>query len=228
MKIRSRLLVRIGATAFCAGMWLLFRTLKLDFHEEVPNANPYSLSTTGCFLYSVWHDSMIIPAFGGKHLRTAALISQHRDGSFVAQVLRLLGITTIRGSTNRISLGSIRTLIKATADKHIVITPDGPRGPRREMSMGIAYLASRTGRAVVPTAYACTSCWTVRGSWTDQVIPKPFSTVFLLGATPIYVPADLDNAQLREQVALIQAAMDRLEAAAQHLLALRKPGSKSA
>lgn len=138
LKIRSPILIKLAAVVFTAAMWLLFRTLKLDFREDRPDTNPYSPSTRNCFLYCVWHDSMIVPTFGGKHRRTAALTSQHTDGSFVAQVLRLVGISTIRGSTNRISPGTIRTLIKTAEDKHIVITPDGPRGPRREMSVGIA------------------------------------------------------------------------------------------
>ena len=198
-------------------MWLLFRTLKLDFRADRPETNPYSPSTRNCFLYCVWHDSLIVPTFAGKHRRTAALTSQHTDGSLVAHVLRLVRIATIRGSTNRISPGTIRTLIKTAADKHIVITPDGPRGPRREMSVGIAYLASRTGRAVVPTAYSCTRCWRVRGSWTDLLIPKPFSRVFLLAAAPIEVPAELDSNQLQEHSVVIQAEMDRLNAAAECL-----------
>ncbi len=135
----------------------------------------------------------------------------------MAQVLRLVGISTIRGSTNRISPGTIRTLIKTAEDKHIVITPDGPRGPRREMSVGIAYLASRTGRAVVPTAYSCARCWRIRGSWTDLLIPKPFSKVFLLAADPIEVPAELDSTHLQEHAALIQEEMGRLNATAECL-----------
>ena len=215
MKIRSPILIKLAALSFTAAMWLLFRTLRMAFHEDTPDTNPYSRSTKNCFLYCVWHDSMLVPAFGGKHRRTAALTSQHADGSFVAQVLRSVGISTIRGSTNRISPGIIRTLIKTAADKHIVITPDGPRGPRREISVGIAYLASRTGRAVVPTAYSCTRCWRIRGSWTDLLIPKPFSKVFLLAADPIEVPAELDSTQLQEHVASIQTEMDRLNAAAE-------------
>ncbi len=209
--------MKLAAAVFTACVWLLFRTLRREFHEETPNTNPYSKSTRSCFFYCVWHDSMLIPAFGGRHRRTAALTSQHMDGSFVAQVLRLVRITTIRGSTNRISSGTIRTLIKTAADKHIVITPDGPRGPSRKMSVGIAYLASRTGRAIVPTAYSCTRCWRIRGSWTDLLIPKPFSKVFFLGGKPIEVPADLDTSHLQEHVALIQTEMDRLNADAERL-----------
>ena len=217
LKIRSPILIKLAAVAFAAVMWLLFRTLKLDFRQEAPNTNPYSPSTRDCFLYCVWHDSMIVPTFAGKHRRTAALTSQHTDGTLVAQVLRAVGMSTIRGSTNRISPGAIRKLIETAADKHIVITPDGPRGPRREMTTGIAYLASRTGRAVLPTAYSCTRCWKIKGSWTDLLIPKPFSTVFLLSAAPVEVPADLDVAHLQEHVAVIQSEMDRLSAAADRL-----------
>ncbi|MFP6612289.1 MAG: lysophospholipid acyltransferase family protein [Pirellulales bacterium] len=224
MKIRSPILIKFGAVVFAAAMWLLFRTLKLDIREDAEDTNPYSPSTRDRFLYCVWHDSMIVPTFGGKHRRTAALTSQHTDGSFVAQVLRVVGMSTIRGSTNRIRPSAIRALIKTAEDNHIVITPDGPRGPRREMSVGIAYLASRTGRGVVPTAYSCTRCWRIRGSWTDLLIPKPFSKVFLLAAKPIEVPAELDSTHLQEHVALIQAEMDRLNLVAEGLANGAKPG----
>ena len=224
LKIRSPFLIKFAAVGFTAAMWLLFRTLRLVLREDTPDTSPYSRSTRDCFFYCVWHDSMVVPTFGGKHFRTAALTSQHMDGSFVAQVLRLVGISTIRGSTNRISPGAIRTLIKTAEDKHIVITPDGPRGPRRTMSVGITYLASRTGRAIVPTAYSCARCWRIRGSWTDLLIPKPFSKVFLLAADPIEVPANLDSAHLQEHGALIQAEMDRLNAAAECLANGTKSG----
>ncbi len=189
----------------------------MDFRQQTPDTNPYSKSTQHCFLYCVWHDSMIVPTFGGRHRRTAALTSQHMDGSFVAHVLRFVGISTIRGSTNRISPGAIRKLIKTAESKHLVITPDGPRGPRRKMSVGIVFLASHTGRAIVPTAYSCTRYWTIPGNWTDLVIPKPFSKVFLMAADPVEVPAELDSSQLREQADLIQSTMDSLNSTAECL-----------
>lgn len=164
---------------------------------------------------------MVIPTFSGKHECTTALISQHTDGSFVAQVLRLNRIAAVRGSTNRISAGAIRELMKRTEDQHIVITPDGPRGPNRRVSTGIAFIASRTGRAVVPTAYACSRYWRIKGSWTDLIIPKPFAKVFLLGGDPIYVTAGRTTDQLQTDVAIIQTEMDRLN---ERALALSQPG----
>ena len=217
MKIRSPLLIKLSAAAFAAVLWLLFRMLKLNLSEETPGTNPYAASPRERFIYCVWHDSMVIPAFAGKHRFTAALTSRHADGSFVAHVLRCVGVSTIRGSTNRMGAGAMRQLMRATEDKHLVITPDGPRGPRRQVSTGIAFLASRTGRAVVPTAYSCVRCWRITGSWTNLIIPKPFTQVYLLAGEPIKVPPDLGCDELQQHVARIQAEMDRLNDTAERL-----------
>ncbi len=91
-----------------------------------------------------------------------------------------------------------------------MVTPDGPRGPRRKMSIGIVFLASHTGRAVIPTAYSCSRCWKIKGSWTDLVIPKPFAKVYLLGGRPVEVPAELEREELRQYATVIQTEMDRL------------------
>ena len=224
MKIRSRWLVSLSAGAFASALWLLFRTVKVVLREETPGANPYVRSSVERFLFCVWHDSMVMATFGGKQHSAAALTSRHTDGSFVAEVLRRVGVSTIRGSTNHIGPGAMRQLMRAAENKHIGITPDGPRGPRRRMSIGIAFLASRTGRAVVPTAYSCSRCWTVPGSWTDLVIPKPFAKVFLMGGKPIKVPADVDTSQLQQYADQIQAEMDRLNTAAELLSASASAG----
>ncbi len=218
MKLDSPLLIKLQAVVFTAGMWLLFRTLRIEVRESVPGTNPYSPDTKESFFYSVWHDSMLIPTFAGKHRRSAALTSRHTDGSMVAHVLRLVGMSTIRGSTNRISPGAIRELIKTAENKHIVITPDGPRGPRREMSVGITYLASRTGRAIIPTAFSCTRCWKIKGSWTDLVIPKPFAKIYLLMAAPAEVPPELDTDSLQKYKDGIQKEMDKINDLAAELV----------
>ncbi|MBN1591395.1 MAG: DUF374 domain-containing protein [Pirellulales bacterium] len=227
MKIRSPLLTSLAARLFATAIWLLFRTLRVSLREETPGTNPYAKSPRERFLYCVWHDSMLIPAFAGKHRSVAALTSQHADGSFVAQVLRSVGMATIRGSTNHIGPGAMRQLMRATEDKHLVLTPDGPRGPRRQMSVGIAFLASRTGRAVIPTASSCARCWMIPGSWTDLMVPKPFTKVFLLGGAPIVVPPGLGGKELRPYVDRIQVEMDRLNEAAELLAKAVRSGGLS-
>lgn len=166
---------------------------------------------------------MVLPVFGGIHWCTTALTSQHSDGSFVARVLRFRNIPAVRGSTNRIRTGAIRELMHSAESRHLVITPDGPRGPNRQMSTGIAYLASRTGRAVVPSGFACSRYWRWKGSWSDLIIPKPFAKVVMIAGDPIYVPSDLGNRELKSHVENIQAAMDRLDAEAKAELSGQTP-----
>lgn len=212
MRLKSRLLTALGAMLFVAAVRLLFRTIKLRFEEESPGVNPYDPAVRQRFLYCVWHDSVVLPLFAGTHHATSALTSKHADGAFVAAVLEQLRIKVIRGSTNRMPLAALRGLIDGTGLDHFVITPDGPRGPARVATAGMVYLASRMGLAVVPTAFHCSSCWKVPGSWTHLIIPKPFSTVVLMAGPPLVIPPEIQHSELASYVQRIQSEMDRLSA----------------
>ena len=216
MRIRSPLLIRLGAFLFANAMRVLFWTLRLDV-RTTRDANPYAASGEPRFLYAVWHDSIVMAAFGGKHVRTKALTSHHRDGSFVAGVLDTIGVPAVRGSTGNRGQSALREILTNARGSDIVMTPDGPRGPRRQISRGTVFLASRSGRAIVPTAFTCEKSWTIRGSWTDLVIPKPFSKVFLLAGDPIEVPAGVSRDKLAEYALHIQGHMDCLDSHASQL-----------
>ena len=181
----------------------LFKTLRLRFHTA-EKTNPYLIEGDDRFIYCVWHDQLLIPIFGGKHRHTAALVSQNQDGGLVAAGLRSAGIQPVRGSTSRGGAQAMRQLIQESLGNHIVMTPDGPRGPRREMSAGVVFLASHSGRAIVPSAFTCERGWRFGVGWTDLLVPKPFSKVHLLTGEPIHIPPDAD---LRAELARVAAAM---------------------
>ena len=210
MKIRNKVTIWLAAAAFTIAMRLLFRTLRLEFRLEHPGTSPYGQPNGESYIYCLWHDSIVIAAFGGEQRNSLALTSRHTDGSFVAEVLRLINVKTIRGSTNRITPAAVRELIRASKTRNIVIAPDGPRGPNHQMSAGIVHLASSTGQAVIPTAYSCNRCWRIKGSWSDLIVPKPFARVYLLAAKPVYVPADLPSDGRQEYLANLQSEMNRL------------------
>jgi lysophospholipid acyltransferase (LPLAT)-like uncharacterized protein len=155
---------------------------------------------------------MIVPIFAGRHICSSALVSRHHDGSYIAGILRIVGMSSVRGSTRNGGASAVRQMMTTAKDKHIVITPDGPRGPRRKMQNGIVFLASHTGRAIVPTGYACIRSWRIRGSWTDLMIPKPFTKVFLVAGEPIRVPPDLSRREVARYTLLVQDEMERVAA----------------
>jgi lysophospholipid acyltransferase (LPLAT)-like uncharacterized protein len=209
--------VRFAGLCFATSLWALFRTLKLKL-LTTEHANPYASNGDNRFLFAVWHDSAVIAAFGGKHARTVALTSRHRDGLFVATVVNFAGVSVVRGSTGASGGRALRELLRVARSRNIVITPDGPRGPSRTMSRGIIFLSSRTGNPIVPTAFACSRCWHIPGNWTSLAVPMPFSRVVLLAGEPIQIPARLCTTQINHFVSLVQSAMDDMDRLAHELI----------
>ena len=170
----------------------------------------------------------MIAAFGGRHEQTVALTSRHRDGAFVAAVIRVAGVGTVCGSTGVSGGRAMRTMIRIARHQDIVIAPDGPRGPNRRMSKGIVFLASKTGSSIIPTAFACSRYWRIRSTWTSLVIPVPFSRVILLAGAPIHIPDGITQQEIEHYVGVVQLAMDQLDAKAGQLnkrkVACERPG----
>ena len=96
LKIRTRILNELlAATAVGLGR-MLYRTLRVKVIEADPSTNPYTGSREGV-IYLVWHDAILTPLFAGEHRADSALVSKHRDGSFLAASLRRLRIGLVRG-----------------------------------------------------------------------------------------------------------------------------------
>lgn len=219
MKIRSPFLIRTAARCLTAGIRLLFKTLHVEVCLQTPGTNPYEPTGGERFIYCIWHDGILGPTFGGPQSQVAALTSQHTDGTLVADVLSCVGITPIRGSSSRGGARAVKQMMQAACNHHIVIATDGPRGPRREVKDGIVYLAAQTGRAIVPVVFDGEACWYARGKWTDLVVPKPFSKVFVLAGRPIRVPKRLTKDARAEWKTTVQSAMDLLDADVKRLAA---------
>ncbi len=217
MKIRSRRLIRFlarGVAVVCRG---LFASTRIEILAAQPGLSPYEDSGDQKCLYCIWHDAILGPIFGGRCVDMAALVSLHGDGSYVADALECVGITPIRGSSSRGGAAAVREMLDAARDKDIAIATDGPRGPRRKVKYGIVYLASQTGRPIVPTAFSARRAWRVRGRWTDLLIPKPFTKIWLIGGEPIFVPSGLSREELSVHRDKVQLAMDELTARADRL-----------
>ena len=212
MKIRSPfanwLVARLGTYL----IRMLFWTIRVEHHCAVESATPYRKPTDGQrYCFCLWHDAIVACVYSLKTYKLGGLISRHQDGTYLAHAARLAGITPVRGSASRGGAQATRQLIDQP-DLHVCITPDGPRGPRRVMKDGIVYLASRTGRPVVPNTVIGTNCWSIPGGWSDMLIPKPFSRLLLIAGTPIDIPAEISRAEISKVTKQIQLEMDRLDA----------------
>ena len=75
------------------------------------------------------------------------LLSRHRDAEILSYAAYHLGFDFVRGSTNRGGVAALRELLAKSRHMHLTITPDGPRGPRRQLAPGCVYLGLETGAA---------------------------------------------------------------------------------
>ena len=210
MKIKQSWLAGWAGWLTGLGIRLLFGTLRLEVRLATEGTSPYDPTATERFLYCVWHDQILVGTFARRSPFAAALVSRHRDGAFLCGALKVMGMAQVRGSSSRGGSRAAREAFEVLQERHIAITPDGPRGPRREMKNGIIYLASRTGCRIAPTAAAAKRAWSPRGSWTDLMIPCPFSRTWLLIGEPFSVPPDLDHDGLEHYAGVLQRAMDSL------------------
>jgi lysophospholipid acyltransferase (LPLAT)-like uncharacterized protein len=131
---------------------LLRLTLRVEYINKSPldNASSKGSGSIVCF----WHSRLLMMPFAKKWDPIKVLISQHRDGEFIARVIQFFNVGTIRGSYKKMSISSLREIIgnlKAGID--IAITPDGPKGPRYAVKNGIIDLARLSGKTIVPVTY---------------------------------------------------------------------------
>lgn len=211
MKIRSRLLTKVIAFLGVMFTRLLFKTCRFRVVLEEPGINPYDLTGERRYLYCVWHDQIVMTVFSGRPKKMAGLVSGHQDGSYLAHAMQLLGIAAIRGSSKRGGSRAMGELLQRVREFHVAITPDGPRGPRHHLKTGIVFLASHSGRAIIPTAYACRRAWRIRGNWTDMMLPSPFTVIYARGGPPFFVPPGIERDDLDRYAKRLEEEMQRLE-----------------
>ncbi len=162
-------------------------------------------------IHALWHGRMLlaIPAYRGEDMTTLA--SNSGDGDLAGTLVEGYGYRCIRGSKSQGGARALRAMIGALrAGSNVVITPDGPRGPRHSMNPGIAWMARATGFAVLPTGFAVDRAWYL-SSWDRYTVPKPFARVALAYGEPIYIerrasPEELERAteRIRSEIMLAE------------------------
>jgi lysophospholipid acyltransferase (LPLAT)-like uncharacterized protein len=93
-------------------------------------------------------------------------------------------------------------MIRASRNCHIAVVPDGPRGPRRHVELGLVYLAARTGLPLVLMGIGYDRPWRLK-TWDRFAVPRPWSRAVLVTLPPVQIPADSGKEQLeayRQQV----------------------------
>jgi lysophospholipid acyltransferase (LPLAT)-like uncharacterized protein len=139
----------------------------------------------------LWHNRLAITSFilyrYAKQFTYAALVSNSRDGELISTLVE----SYKEGRTIKVPHHSrheaLRMLIRHLQEKDdvVIITPDGPRGPRYQVKPGIALAAVSTGAQIVPFTWQANRFWQLN-SWDRLRFPKPFSTIQVFFKDPTH------------------------------------------
>jgi len=155
-----------------------------------------------------WHDQLLMMVTIYKGPGAKILISRSRDGELIARTVSYFGQGAVRGSSSRGGREAFREMLKfAELDVDLAVTPDGPKGPRRQIKDGVIQMARISGRPIVPLIYVCSRGYRFR-SWDRFLLPYPFARAVYCYGAPQYFSRDQPLEECRQR---LQQAMDEAQ-----------------
>ena len=128
---------------------LLYGTLR------VRHVDAHKIEELSQYIFTFWHEHLFVMLHARYRRPIQVLVSQSRDGEYIASTFSHYHVDVSRGSTTRGGSAALRDMIRAArSGSNIVFTPDGPKGPRRMLKEGVIWAAQSTGLPIVPVAFS--------------------------------------------------------------------------
>ncbi len=158
-----------------SGMYVLpliisayINTLRIKINN-IPEADSNSV-------YIFWHSKMLVGWWLFKNNKSAALVSQSKDGDILNNILTKWKYNVVRGSNSKGSREALTQMINLVKQSYsAVITPDGPRGPAGEIKNGALIISNKCSVPVIPVRITYSKKKILENSWDKFEIPLPFS-----------------------------------------------------
>lgn len=180
---------------------LVYKTSEWSFkNNEIVDAY---IQQNKPIIIAFWHGHLLMMNCAWNRVTPFnMLISNHRDGKLISKITQNFGILVTNGSTDRQGFAAARELIAKLKQGHAIgITPDGPRGPREQVSDGILQLARLAKADIIPMAYSSTNM-RVLSTWDQFRLAFPFGKgVFMIGS-PVSYRHDIEQMRIALQQAM--------------------------
>jgi lysophospholipid acyltransferase (LPLAT)-like uncharacterized protein len=148
-------------------------------------------------------------------MKLGFMISPSVDGEAGAMAAQRIGGHIVRGSSNYTGARALRDFYLAVVKDQVslLITPDGPRGPRYKAKSGALLIAQLSGKPILPISYAA-SCAFKLTAWDRFLLPVPFSRIVIAVGEPMKVPKVMKPEELQPMQDKLGAELDALYALA--------------
>ena len=171
------------------------------------------------YIQAFWHGHLLMMTYGCARQKMVAMISEHRDGELIARTMSHFGHRAVRGSTTSGGAAALRAAVRALREGNdVAFTPDGPKGPRHTVQMGVIQASRLSGAPIVPVIFAASRA-KVFGSWDAFVLPYPFSRGVFVYGEPVTVPTDCGEDAMESARLTLEQRMRDLSKRAETLAA---------
>ena len=162
------------------------------------------------FIAVFWHSRILFSSWYFKTYPICAMISRHSDGELAVDTIRRMGMSSVRGSTTSGGSEAFRQLIKMIKKgSNAAITPDGPRGPARQLQEGVILLGQVSQRPIIPVSFSSRHALRLK-SWDRFLVPLPFSRASMVFGEPIMIPRKLDAAAREDYRVMVEKELNRV------------------
>ncbi|XZE55378.1 lysophospholipid acyltransferase family protein [Planctomycetaceae bacterium SH139] len=210
------------------------RSLRFETALFDQRIDPIDPRFRGPVIYIFWHEYIPFMFYLRGHCQISMLVSRHRDAELLSQAASIMGFDLVRGSTRRGAIAALRTLIRKGQGMNLALTPDGPKGPRRQLAPGCLYLSAKLNIPLVPIGLGYDRPWRNGRAWDQFAIPRPWSRACAAVGQPIQIPTKLPKPEIERWRLQIEHLLNQLTAAAERSatsggpLRGAKPGFRSA
>lgn len=192
--------------------WSSYRFVRVVGDEHLDAALKENREIIPC----LWHQHLmaVVPYLLRKRaigLKLGFMISPSVDGEAGAMAAQRIGGHIVRGSSNYTGARALRDFYLAVTKEEVslLITPDGPRGPRYKSKSGALLIAQLAGKPIVPISYAASRVFKFR-AWDRFILPLPFARIVVTVGMPIKVPKVIKPAELESLQLKLDATLDEL------------------
>lgn len=180
----------------------------LDWRVEDPQGVLKSLrEQKSNFIFAIWHNRLLgAVSYFERHFtrvqygcRIAAFVSESFDGELIARSIRDCNGENVRGSSSHNAVAGLKHAVDELGrGLNLVVTGDGPKGPRYEFKPGAIMAAKLSGKPVVPIIWSCSRTLQMRKSWDQLMVPLRAASLTLYLGTPTYVAPDAGNREIAQ------------------------------
>lgn len=156
-----------------------------------------------------WHGEMLPVWKFFATYKPVAVVSLSKDGELLASVLSKWTYNLIRGSSSKKSQNMLYEMIETAKKKYILITPDGPRGPKNKFKIGAVITAQRANVPLVLLQCEIKNKKIFKKSWDSFELPLPFSKITIRIVDVYTIGADKNKEDMNKILLEIENKMNK-------------------